>query len=276
VIPVPLGFNIETNKWDHQMLPEFGRRSSSQSAWVPLGGVAVEANTDVLAPFDFIFGGLDSEGAVMSTDGVVDSLAPILTTSFSLEAASGDTGLPKIDPNDSRAIIVDVADLGAGNEIFLSNIPLLERFRLDIGDVRSAIVAASYTSVDLENGGVATLRLQVSNESPVLPAIGFATVVPRYFSITTNGVADSLPASAKVKIQFQATELSSLGGADESAIRPAPGTWTSDLSSFNDDLNNQDLQFFRFRVEFEIGVDSGLSASTPRPRLEFLTVPFIF
>jgi hypothetical protein len=166
--------------------------------------------------------------------------------------------------------------MGAGNEVFLSNITLLERFRLDVGAVRSGIVAASYTSVDLENGGGATLRLQVSNESPVLPLAGVATIVPRYFSLSTNGVVDSLPASSRVTIEFQATQISSLGGPDESAIQPTPGTWTSDVNTFNVHVDNPKLQFFRFRVKFDIGVNTELSANTPRPKIDFLTVPFVF
>jgi hypothetical protein len=277
VKPPPLGYNSVTGSWDHQMLPEFGRISSSQSDWVPLGGVAVEADTPVLDPFDFLFGGTDpATGEVSRTDGIIDSLAPILSSLSSLESPSGVTGLPKIDPNDSRAIIVDAADLGAGNDIFLDNITLLKRFRLDVGSSSSAIVAASYTSVDLESGGAATLRLQVSNEAPILPLAGSVSVIPRYFSISTNGTQDSLPASSKVTIEFQATELSSLGGPDTEAIKPAPGIWTSDITSFNGDSNNPKFQFFRFRVKFDIGVNTELTANTPRPRIDFLTVPFIF
>jgi hypothetical protein len=41
-------------------------------------------------------------------------------------------------------------------------------------------------------------------------------------------------------------------------------------------LGNSELQFIRFRVRFDIGVGTELSANTPRPRLEFLKVPFTF
>jgi hypothetical protein len=276
-MPPPLGYNPVTGQWDHQMLPEFGRISGSQSNWVPLGGVAVEGGTSALDTFDFIFGGTDpATGEVIRTDGVVDALAPILTSIHTLESPSSTTGLPKVDPENARAIIIDAADLGAGNDIFLGNISLLERFVLNVGGAGSPISSASYMSIDPESGGAATLRLQVSNDSPTIPLAGVVTVIPRYFGISTNGVVDSLPSSAKVSIEFQATELSSLGGPDQSAIKPAPGIWTSDITTFNNDSNNSEIQFFRFRVKFDIGVNTELSANTPRPKLDFLTVPFVF
>jgi hypothetical protein len=70
--------------------------------------------------------------------------------------------------------------------------------------------------------------------------------------------------------------ISSLGAPDESQVKPAPGIWTPDISVFNDDPNNPELQFFRYRVRFDIGVGTELSANTPRPRIDFLAVPFIF
>jgi hypothetical protein len=277
VMPPPLGYNSVTGQWDHQLLPEFGRISSSQSNWVPLGGVAVEGGTSTLDTFDFVFGGTDSvTGDVNTTGGVVDALAPILTSANTLGSPNPTTGLPKVDPTNSRAIILDAADLGAGNDIFLSNINLLERFILNVGGEGIPVSSASYLSVDPDSGGAATIRLQVSNDSPVIPLAGIVTVIPRYFGVSTNGVMDSLPSSAKLSIEFQATELSVLGGPDEGAIKPAPGIWTSDLTTFNNDPNNSDIQFFRFRVKFDIGVNTELSANTPRPKLEFLTVPFVF
>jgi len=198
-----------------------------------------------------------------------------LTTSSSLEAPSGSTGLPTIDPSNSRLIVVDAADLSGGNDIYRDNPSLLDRYKLEVGGEQSAIVSAEYTDVDAEYGNASTLRLYVSSEASALPLIGTASIIPRYFAVSTSGVEDSLPDSASVSIEFQATTLSSLGTPDVSDVKPAPGIWATDMNSLNY-FGNSELQFIRFRVRFDIGVGTELSANTPRPTLEFLKVPFTF
>ena len=104
---------------------------------------------------------------------------------------------------------------------------------------------------------------------------GVAEIVPRYFVISTLGVEDALPDTSTVAIEFQATTLSSLGSPDEGSILPSAGSWARDISTLNY-VGNSELQFVRFRVRFDIGVGTELSATTPRPKLEFLTIPFTF
>jgi hypothetical protein len=144
-----------------------------------------------------------------------------------------------------------------------------------IGAENFAIVAAEYTADDASFGNAATLRLHVSNEAAELPTSGTAEVIPRYFVISTSGVQDSLPNTSTVAIEFQATTLSSLGTPDEGSILPSAGSWARDISTLNY-VGNSELQFVRFRVRFDIGVGTELSATTPRPRLDFLTIPFTF
>ena len=105
--------------------------------------------------------------------------------------------------------------------------------------------------------------------------MGAAEVIPRYFVVSTFGVEDALPDTSTVSIEFQATTLSSLGTPDEGSILPSAGTWATDISTLNF-AGNSELQFVRFRVRFDIGVGTELSATTPRPRLEFLTIRFTF
>ena len=98
VMPPPLGYDPVSGRWEHQLLPDFGRISNSQSLWVPLGGVAIEAGTPDLEDFTFAFAGTDEDGEIIRTNETVDSLPAILTTSNSLENPDGATGLPTIDP----------------------------------------------------------------------------------------------------------------------------------------------------------------------------------
>ena len=119
------------------------------------------------------------------------------------------------------------------------------------------------------------MSLYVSSAAGAFPTSGTAEIIPRYFAITTTGVEDSLPDTATVALEFQATSLSPLGTPDESNIQPTTTTWASDITNLNY-VGNNELQFIRFRVRFDIGVNTELSATTPRPRLEFLTIPFIF
>ncbi len=92
-MPPPLGYDPVSGRWEHQLLPKFGRLSSSQSKWISLGGVAIEAGTEVPADFEFAFAGTDpNTGMVLKTDEVVDSLAAILITSHPLETPDPMTG----------------------------------------------------------------------------------------------------------------------------------------------------------------------------------------
>jgi hypothetical protein len=276
VMPPPLGYEPVSGRWEHQLLPAFGRISSSQSTWVPLGGVAIESGTTVMDDFSFAFAGTDTTtGEILRTDETVNSLGAILTTAASLETPDGTTGLPAIDSSNSTMVIVDAADFGAGNEVYLSNPSLLTRYRVVVGADARTIVAVEYTETDASHGGAATLRIYASNEGGTFPLAGTVSIIPRYFALTTTGVEDSLPDSASVTIEFQATSLSTLGSPDEGNIKPAPGAWAADISTLNY-AGNSELQFVRFRVRFDIGVGTELSATTPRPRLEFLTIPFTF
>ncbi len=276
VMPPPLGYDPISGRWEHQLLPEFGRISSSQSKWVPLGGVAIESGTEDLDDFNFAFEGTDPDtGEIMRIDEIVESLPAILSTVDSLESPNATTGLPAIDPENAHAIIVAVSDLAPGNDVYIDNPSLLTRYRLVVGAETAAIVAAEYTADDASFGNAATLRLYVSNEGADLPTSGTAEVIPRYFVISTFGVEDSLPDTSTVAIEFQATTLSSLGTPDEGSILPSSSSWASDISNLNY-AGNSELQFVRFRVRFDIGVGTELSATTPRPKLEFLTIPFTF
>jgi hypothetical protein len=115
----------------------------------------------------------------------------------------------------------------------------------------------------------------VEGAGPVLAGYDLSAfeLVPRFFRISTSGVANALPASSTVQIEFQATTATLSGMPDESMGMPS--AWAGDIDLLD---GNADWRFIRFRVRFDIDatMSSNLSGSTPRPDLDFLRIPFLF
>src|SRR5262245_64402515 len=84
---------------------------------------------------------------------------------------------------------------------------------------------------------------------------------PRFFRVATDGVVDSLPASARIRIEFQATTPDLSGSPDAGAASP----WRSDLAALDPNVgSNPDYRFLRFRVAFDLAADgSPLTPQTP-------------
>jgi hypothetical protein len=98
-------------------------------------------------------------------------------------------------------------------------------------------------------------------------------LIPRFFQVVTNRVPGSLPATAFVRLRFQAAADNGAGAPDETLPLV---DWTSDISEFNA-LPAGALQYFRFEVEFDLDVeDRGLTTATEPVALEFLKIPFVF
>ena len=90
------------------------------------------------------------------------------------------------------------------------------------------------------------------------------SIRPRFFTVATTGLRDGLPPSAKVNVQFQASD-----DPDSGTISPSPTTWTSDMSQLDG------LRFLRYRVIFDIdATGAGISPSNPRPELDYIKLPF--
>jgi hypothetical protein len=102
--------------------------------------------------------------------------------------------------------------------------------------------------------------------------IGFQ-LLPRFFSVVTNGQRDSLPTDAFVRLRFQAAQDNGSGAP----LIPPRVDWTADVSRFNALDPGEKIQFFRFEVEFDLdALAQGVSADTVPVTLEFLRVPFVF
>lgn len=268
VQPIPVGYDRQLMTWVDQLVPLFGRFSQAQSKWVPLGGVAVDPDSDALQPIAFLLEGTDpADGTVLTTAGTVDELAPVLTPPDPIEA----DGLPSISEDDPRQLLVDATALTGDDAVYARNPALLRNFLLRVGgddfDVESASADEDLT----------VLTLTVSSTGPELPASGQVSLIPRYFRVLTGATADALPDSASVQISFQATTADEAGLPDPDNVVPSLTTWATDIAELNEAASNPMLRFYRFRVEFEVGIgDADLSASTPRPTVQFLRTPFRF
>jgi hypothetical protein len=272
VKPHPHGYDNVDNKWVDQLLPSFGRFSTAQTRWISLGGATVAPDSSVPEPLTFLFAGTDPmTGDVLRQGNEVVELDPLLAPAAPLEQA----GLPELDPDDPRTVLLDGAPLVGDDEIYLRNPSLLRRFRLTVGTDDFDVASAAYDE------GEGTLTLTVASGGPELPTTGQVSLVPRYFAITTSGAEDYLPPSAGVRFEFQATRANALGQPDEENIVPgdaAPetGGWATDIETLNIP-ESAEFSFYRIRVTFDIQADGGsLSGNTPRPRVDFMRGPFRF
>ncbi len=258
-----------------QLLPSFGRFSKTQSKWIPLGAATVAPGSSEPDPLIFLFEGIDpATGEIQRSEpeGLVEALDPLLEPAAPIETA----GLP--ERLSSTTVRFDAAELAGGNEVYARNPSLLRRFRVTIGGESYSVASASYEGDgDLTTGEdfldvTLTESIDTNGESPT----GLVTLVPRYFTISTDGVADSLPLSSTIKLEFQATSVNVQGDPDEQNVFPGVSSWSTDIDELTGAPGNTDFRFMRYRVTFDIAVVGELSTSTPRPVLEFLRLPFRF
>ena len=275
VWPPPHGLNELTWIWEDQLLPSFGRFSKTQSTWIPLGAATVAPGSSTPDPLVFLFDGVDPSSGKIARDesgGTIEDLAPLLQPAAAIESP----GLP--DRRSANTVRFDAAELVGGNEIYARNPSLLRRFRLTIGPRSFTVASAKY----LGDGDLATgndyldVTVTESIDEDGHPPTGQLSLIPRYFTVTTLGVEDSLPATASVKIEFQATSANSQGDPDESSVFPDVSLWATDISQLNEAPANTGFRFFRYRVTFDIAEQGELSADMPRPVLDFLRIPFRF
>jgi hypothetical protein len=227
---------------------------------------------------DFLFGGTDTTsgvggtgtGFVKSSSGSVTQLAPILNGTLASEPT-----LPFVTA-DYRTIVFDPTGL---DPIYIQNPSLMLRFGVLVtlgATSQFEVVAASYSA--------GQLRLSVATTGAPLQVLtsGNVQVIPRFFRVITNGINDALPASATVRVRFQAAPADVTGNP---VIDPPPTSppfvlatdFLNDAAAIKNHPNAANFKFVRFRVDFDILADgSSLTFSTPRPTVDFLRLPFKF
>jgi hypothetical protein len=145
-------------------------------------------------------------------------------------------------------------------------------------------VPTNFQRFDIVNAaydpGTQLLTLTMDANGPPLnsfqPGVIDALLQPAFFRVTTAGVPDSLPDSASVQIQFEATVADANGLPVES---PIAVPLTAEIADFNNYVgasgDNSDLQFVRFEILFDVDKEQlGLMPTNPIPALNFMRMPF--
>ncbi len=253
------------------LIPVVGKRSRAQSDWIPLGLGGFRSMMAGFTPPTFSFGGTDPmTGLVMTNNQMVTPISPPVLGPAMLAAAPT---LPYIDPADDRTLVMDSSSLSPEQ---MQNPSLLKRFVVNLfqtgnpsNDMDFEIVAAT---VDTMAGEA---RLTVSASGPALDSFQplgtvSAQVYQTFFVVETDGVVNSLPDTASITIQFEATTASVLG----QPIDPVTPMFTPDITTLND---GTDYRFLRFQVLFDIDtMTQGLGLDSPQPGLRFLRLPFAY
>ena len=251
--------------WD-QMLPQFGRFSTAVSEWIPLGGAGVTIGSSTPHAVQFVFGGISTvTGLVNSAGGTVTQLPACLSGTLASEPT-----LPYVTA-DQRSIVFDASGL---SDLYKRNATLMKRFGVYLthGATTSEfeVVSASYDN-DLDQ-----VRLSVATSGAPLQTFvagDAVSVIPRFFRVSTNGTNDALPASSTIQVRFQAAPADLAGNP---TLTGATG-FLNDASQIQNAVGAANFKFVRFRVDFDILADgSSLSFTTPRPKVDFLRLPFKF
>jgi hypothetical protein len=267
--PPPIGADLSTinqspvGNWN-LLFPVFSRFSQSRSKWVPLGAANVDPSSTAPNQVEFHFGGT-TNGLVTTYPGfgVVLDLPSILNGHVAVAPTT-----PYIAA-DLRSVVFDAGPLS--DDICERNPALVRLFKLQFihGGVGYAfdVGSANYDPV--------LHQLSVTASASGMPLGMFVPgdavdLIPRFFQVTSDGVADNLPDSSQIKIEFQAAPQNAATQPDESnATR-----WVTDITQLN---SNPNYKFIRFRVSFDLAADGQpLSNMTSVPSLEFFKIPFRF
>jgi hypothetical protein len=272
------------------MIPTFGKRSKARSDWISIGGADQKPDgSDGLVRF--LFEGIDTTTGRIQTVGassIVADRTPLMT-----ETNLGTSTKARILPDEITLELVGAAlnEIRSGtttdisNDVYLRTPALLEdcAVRMFIASNEAifedfTIVRAVYDEGETAPGDEA-LRVTVSAERPLTAfnSTGEGTtavkLLPRFFQVVTNGLPNSLPNTAFVRLRFQAARDNGVGAPDENNLLQ---DWTSDIRNFNSKPRGA-LQFFRYEVEFDLDKDGiGISADTEPVTLDFLKIPFVF
>ncbi|MCE9593356.1 MAG: hypothetical protein K8S98_04110 [Planctomycetes bacterium] len=250
-----------------RMVPSFGRRSRGRSVWVPVGLGSFGGGPGLDRPETFDFQGTDPlTGLVQTTSNVVTPLAPVIA------AANIDpAGVAAPYVTSAFRIVLDGSGLST---VFTGNPALLKRYLVEVTDgiqtERYEVNSASYDS----NTSLLALTVDATDAGRDLTFITTqprtAALIPAFFRISTDGALDSLPDTATVLMQFEATTADSLGNP----IEPAVFGPVFDLTTLNG-VTNGLARFVRFDVSFDIdALGTGLQADNAKPSVEYIRIPF--
>jgi len=269
------------------LLPFFGPTSVAQSRWIRLG--LGRLRPDPAIPGSFIadrqvslrFAGTDAAGDVEHTGTDVD----LLTEVIGPDPLGTSPTLPYIDPASGGAtMVLNASGLMGADEVYKRNVALNRQLVLHLVDSANAANQQRFTVVSAQyDHMVDQLRVTVSTAGGSL--LGFTptgttmvSYLPTFFRVTTSGQPDQLAMGTGIKVTFDAT-LADITGA------PSPGMaysaqddgmgmgMVNGFTPVIGDLNAQNWDFVRFRVEFDLNALGGpLDPDIARPSLDHLRV----
>jgi len=258
------------------LVPSFGARSRARSRWIAVGGAAVTPGGGV-GSVTYLFDGTDPlTGFALDLDGDDNvDLAPSILGPVSLVAGPG---LPSIGA-DLRTLTVDASAIaGTFDDMYLRNPQLLRDATLELREIGAPTHRVRYNIAHATfDVGNMTLAMEVDGDpAPDLtsfsPPAGLEYVVyPNSFRVVTSGVENFMPDSVTVQFLFEGAPAGPDGLPDVNG-----GThvaMTTDIS----ELNVAAPDFIRFEVVFNLDAQAaGLSATSPRPALDFSRIKFRF
>lgn len=254
------------------LLPEFGSQSRVRSTWFDTGlplasGKPVYEFAGLALPAS----GLGPVGKILTdAQGFV---APIVGVSGSVNASSVT----------ANSITLAKLDLIAGGNLKAVEPKTMILDRIRVGSNAGTVVGATESG----NNIVLTTDNGSSGNPTALNAGLSGTpawqLVTRSFEVSTFTSAgeldDFLPPSsssfAAVQIQFQGADADATGNVNLASIVPtsvqdSTGVGTSDMSILTG------KRFIRFTVTFDVALGGTVTASSSKPRVRFLKVPFQF
>ncbi|HBF22792.1 MAG TPA: hypothetical protein DDW23_03145 [Planctomycetes bacterium] len=250
------------------MVPLFSSSSQFQSEWVDTGlaylhldldGSGQETNTypDYSHASMLRFLGIDSSGDVV-VDTATEKVEPLV------EIATGSTS------DASYAAAGFAVTVSSAQAYFDADLLRNPNIFLGYDFFPDASLPSGYEIVDVEFdlGADEITFTSRTTDGPLTFAVGSAwKVIPKFFRVDTAGTKDGMPASTRIRFEFQGADESSPGSNE-------PGTvtaWTADLADL------QGLRFIRYRATFFIDEDSsGIEISSPRPSLDFIKIPIVW
>jgi hypothetical protein len=267
------------------LIPTFGKRSKARSTWISIGGADRKPDGSQ-GLVRFLFDGIDPvNGRIQTTGSTVTKRTPLVTED-SFAGSDQARILPDGFTLELFGPAIDAIRAGStsgiSNDVYLRTPALLQdcTVRMLIPANPANFEDFSIASATFPPSGAEPLHVTVGGSRPLTAfnpggsdgVTGFE-LIPRFFQVITNGVADNLPSTAFVSLRFEAARDNGAGAPDETNILQ---DWTSDITKFNSKPAGA-LQFFRYEVEFDLDKNSqGIGSDTEPVKLDFLKIPFVF